>query len=207
MRSPELISVIDDDPSVLSSVCALLESHGWHPRSFKSAESFLHELVADRVGCVVTDLKMPGMGGDELLGRLVRMESSLGVIVVTGHADVPSAVKIMESGAVTLLTKPYHPTALVAAVRTCLAMSQRRFEERTRKEQVLKALMNLNEDERRILDMLVQGRTKKSIIYELSLSGRTFDRRRQSLFEKMRVESIPELATLVVSTGLHAGQR
>jgi two-component system response regulator FixJ len=205
MSSPELISVIDDDPSVLSSVCALLESHGWHLRSYKSAESFLHELDVDRVGCVVTDLRMPGMGGDELLTRLGGMESSLGVIVVTGHADVPSAVKIMESGAVTLLTKPYQPSELVAAVRTCLAMSQRRFEERARKERILRALANLNEDERQILDLLIQGQTKKSIVLELSLSGRTFDRRRQSLFEKMRVDSIPELATLMVSAGLYTG--
>src|SRR4029079_1431349 len=123
------IYVIDDDPIVLRSVATVLKVHGLTVTCFASAADFLSASDCQCVGCVVTDHSMPGMTGSELQVRLVQLESTLSVVVVTGVADVRSAVLAMERGAITLLEKPYDDRALLVAVQFGLQKSQQLVEE------------------------------------------------------------------------------
>jgi two-component system response regulator TtrR len=197
MTNSNAIFVVDDDEAVLLSVKAMLSQHGYQARGFLSAQEFLSQAPVDAAGCVVTDLQMPGMTGVELQQRLVAADSLLAVVVVTGVADVPTAVALMERGAVTLLEKPYDHTDLVRAVERGLALSQERAQQRHEQQSVESRLTDLSDDERRVMECMLTGQPNKAIAHRLELSMRTVDRRRQAVLEKMGVRTAPELAMLL----------
>lgn len=124
MTESGTVFAVDDDALVLKSLCALLGAHGYEVRGFGSAESFLESADCGTVGCVITDLRMPGMSGEQLQARLASLGSSLTVIVVTGHADEPTAMDLIDNGAVTVLHKPYTCAALLSAVDDALQRSR-----------------------------------------------------------------------------------
>lgn len=130
MGSESMVFAVDDDALVLKSLCALLGTHGFDVRGFNSAEAFLDQVAFDTIGCVITDLRMPGVTGEELQARLAAAGSSLTVIVVTGHADEPTAIDLIDSGVVTVLHKPYTATALLSAVENALQRSRQRYHQR-----------------------------------------------------------------------------
>lgn len=192
------IYVVDDDRAVLSSVHAVLARTGRRVHCLASAEEFFAAAELQRAGCVVTDVQMPGIGGVELQNRLLAAHSPLAVVVVTGVANVPIAVAMMERGAVTLLEKPYAAADLLSAVERGLAVSA----ERWREQSVARRLAQLTAEERNVLAQLLAGQPNKAIAHTVSMSMRTVDRRRQAVLEKMGVHSVAELAVLLASTGL-----
>ena len=197
MTNSVAIFVVDDDEAVLLSVKAMLSQHGYQARGFLSAQEFLSEAPVDAPGCVVTDLQMPGITGVELQQRLLVANSLLSVVVVTGVADVPTAVSLMERGAVTLLEKPYDHTDLVRAVEKGLALSREHYRQKQELSSVETCLATLNDDERRVMECMLTGQPNKAIAHRLELSMRTVDRRRQAVLEKMGVRTAPELAMLL----------
>ncbi len=196
------IYVVDDDEAVLMSVQAMLNQHGYQCRCFLTAEEFLRSTPADLPGCVVTDLQMPQITGVELQQRLVAAKSPLSVVVVTGVADVPTTVAMMERGAVTLLEKPYNHDDLVKSVERGLALSRDNWSKRQSRDAVLERLASLSEDERRVMDCMLTGQPNKAVAHRLELSMRTVDRRRQAVLEKMGVRTAPELALLLGAAGI-----
>lgn len=194
---PPTVFLIDDDQAVLTSLSALLSSAGLLTQSFLSAEEFLKHLPDEPRGCVVTDLKLTGMSGLHLQEQLLQMRSHLPVIVVTGRADVGLAVKVMEYGAVTLIQKPYDHNELIQAVKKALERNAHRHTQSEFIEDVQKRLSSLTDDEQQVLQMVVDGRPNKAIATTLNISMRTVDRRRSSVFEKMNVQTAPELARLL----------
>ena len=201
MTDAATIYVIDDDQAVLLSVKALLSQHGYQVRCYLSAREFLDDAPLDRCGCVVTDVQMPDINGIELQQRLLAAKCLLSVVVVTGVADVPMAVTLMESGAVTLLEKPYDHNDLLHAVERGLAASRVRWQQRQQEQEVLDHLAMLTDEERRVMELMVAGKPNKAIARGLELGMRTVDRRRQSVLEKMGVETVPELALLLGTAG------
>ncbi len=202
MKSAPLITgsrvlVVDDDRAVLASVRSLLESCGYSVACFESAEDFLAKVSASERGCVITDLRMPGMRGEELLRRVRDALPLLSVVVVTGAADVSLAVRVMEDGAVTLLEKPYAPEALIAAVEKALQRANEQLKATTLRNDVSSRLSLLSDEERAVMECMLQGYPNKRISSELQLSLRTVDRRRSSVMQKMQAASLPELATLL----------
>ncbi len=197
MTENAAIFVVDDDEAVLLSVKAMLSQHGYQARGYHSAGDFLAEAPIDSPGCVVTDLQMPEISGIELQQRLHVINSLLAVVVVTGVADVPTTVAIMERGAITLLEKPYDHTELVQAVQRGLAISHERWLKKRSKQSVLDQLASLSDDERSVLECMLTGQPNKAIANRLNLSMRTIDRRRQAVLEKMGTHSAPELALLL----------
>lgn len=192
-----VVYLIDDDESVLHSQVELLTAAGFRVDSHVSAESFLSVMTPRTAGCVITDLKMSGMSGLDLQRTLSRNRSLLPVIVVSGHANVSTAVELMENGAVTLLQKPYVAGQLLDAVQRGLNQF---IENRTRAaelDSIQKRLNCLSPGEMSVLQLMITGRPNKVISQELQISMRTVDRRRSVVLEKMRVESAPELARLV----------
>jgi FixJ family two-component response regulator len=197
MTESPIIYVVDDDEAVLLSVQAMLSQHGYLCRCHLSAEEFLRDAPGDSPGCVITDLQMPDVSGVELQRRLVVNESPLSVIVVTGVADVPTTVALMERGAVTLLEKPYNHDDLVHAVERGLALSRERWLQKRSEQSVVDRLAALTEDEHRVMECMLTGQPNKAVAHRLELSMRTVDRRRQAVLEKMGVRTAPELALLL----------
>jgi FixJ family two-component response regulator len=196
------IYVVDDDEAVLLSVQAMLKQHGYSCRSYLTAAEFLRDAPRDQPGCVITDLQMPEITGVELQQRLVADQSPLAVVVVTGVADVPTTVALMERGAVTLLEKPYNHDDLVHAVERGLQLSRTRWLERQSRQSVVDRLATLSDDERRVMECMLTGQPNKAVAHRLELSMRTVDRRRQAVLEKMGVRTAPELALLLGGAGI-----
>ncbi|QDU30404.1 Response regulator protein TmoT [Anatilimnocola aggregata] len=192
-----MIYVVDDDVAVLTSLQALLIAHNYQVQCFASAEQFLQEVSLHRRGCVVTDVAMPGVTGVELVRKIYEAKSPLSVVVVTGVANVPMAVKLMEFGALTLLEKPYDAQQLLQAVNRGLTLSNQQSEQFQREQEVQRRLNQLTDEERSVMDRLLADKPNKSIAAELHLSLRTVDRRRQSVLEKLGVGSVPEMALMV----------
>lgn len=196
------IYVVDDDEAVLLSVQAMLNQHGYTCRCYLSADEFLRDAPREQPGCVITDLQMPEISGVELQQRLVADRSPLTVVVVTGVADVPTTVALMERGAVTLLEKPYNHDDLVHAVERGLELSRSRWLENQNRQSVVDRLATLSDDERRVMECMLTGQPNKAVAHRLELSMRTVDRRRQAVLEKMGVRTAPELALLLGGAGI-----
>jgi two-component system response regulator FixJ len=192
-----MIYVVDDDAAVLNSLQALLQAHGFQVQCYSSAETFLSEVDMNHRGCVVTDVAMPGMSGVDLVRHLHEAKSPLAVVVVTGVANVPMAVSLMEYGAITLLEKPYDTERLLAAVNRGLTISDEQCEQWQREQEIQRRLNMLTDEERSVMDRLLADKPNKAIAAELHLSLRTVDRRRQSVLEKLGVDSVPELALML----------
>jgi len=195
------IYAIDDDEAVLRSLESYLRQRGMEVETFASASSFLDHVDLAAPGCVILDLQMPGLNGLELQEKLIAAQSPLCVVVVTGVADVPLAVRVMERGAHTLLEKPYDQEALVKAVQAALARSLERSEKKLTEKVVRERMATLNEEEVQVLHGMLAGDPNKSIANDLHMSMRTVDRRRQTVLEKMGAKSVPELALMLGAAG------
>jgi len=202
MTDAGAVYIVDDDEAVLLSVKAMLSQHGYQSRGYLSADEFLAEAPSDCPGCVITDLQMPVVSGVELQQRLLAAKSFLAVVVVTGVADVPTTVTLMEKGAITLLEKPYDHNKLVLAVERGLTLSREQWLQARCEQLTRQRLESLTEDEHRVMQCMLTGQPNKTIAHRLGLSMRTVDRRRQAILEKMDVRTAPELGLLLGTIGL-----
>ncbi len=197
MTERRLICVVDDEAAVAALAARILEPHGFQVRCYTTAEEFLREFDDQAVSCVVTDLRMPGMDGMELQQKLREQGSIVSLIVLTGHADVRTAVRMMEDGASTLLEKPYNPQEFVQAVQRAVERSETRRAEYEAMRTAQSRYQELNDVERQVLECMIAGLPNKAIAMKLDISMRTVDRRRHNVFQKMGVDSVSELATMV----------
>jgi two-component system, LuxR family, response regulator FixJ len=198
VQAKATVCVVDDDENACNTTCKLLEAAGdFDCRGYTSPERFLDEVELLKPVCVVMDVRMPRIDGVELQRRLHAAGLRMPIIVVTGFADVPTAVLLMKQGAETLIEKPYEPADLIAKVREAVTKYERLapLDELARRAQ--RAIAQLSDEEREILQLMVTGVSNKAIVAKLSLSPRTLDRRRSQILEKMGVESVPQLANLV----------
>jgi two-component system, LuxR family, response regulator FixJ len=203
MTGEVLVHVIDDDEAVRESLEFLLRSAGMRVRTYETAKDFLELLAEDGSGCVLTDVRMPGMSGIELLRHLQAMKYSLPVIVMTGHGDVPLAIEAMKCGAVDFLEKPFDDEILLAAVRSALARDEDGHGAREREREVF-ALRTaaLSGRERQVLEALVTGHPNKTVAHDLGLSARTVETYRAKVMSKMEAASLSELVRMALVAGL-----
>jgi two-component system, LuxR family, response regulator FixJ len=198
MQSDVVVHVIDDDLAVRKSLAFLLASEGIPVRLHESASGFLDDAPRMEVGCIVTDVRMPGLDGIELIRRLKEGGIALPVIVMTGHADVPMAVEAMKEGAVDFLEKPFGDEVFLAAVRSALARQERDSHHGTRVTEIQGRFDSLSERERQVLEGLVAGRANKAIAYDLGISPRTVEIYRANVMAKMQARSLSELVRLAL---------
>ena len=198
------IYVVDDDPASRESLYLFLRSQGRDAERFESANDFLDAVDIDQPACLITDLKMPGTCGLELQEELARRGSDMPVIVVSGYADVTSAVRAMKNGAITLLEKPYSEEDLANAVSEAVRRVATSYDRDRRRKRIEVQLETLTDGEREIMDLLLQGSSNKTIASKLDYGLRTVERRRHILLEKMNVSSLPELARLVAEVEIGA---
>lgn len=194
----QVVHVIDDDSDVRQSLAFLLSTAGHAVRVHDSATSFLQVLPEVQEGCVVTDIRMPGMDGLQLQKRLAELKPRLPVIVMTGHGDVPLAVQAMKAGAIDFIEKPFDDEALLGAIRAALARHARDSAHEERVTAIRARLDALSEREREVLEGLVDGKANKVIAYDLGISARTVEVYRANVMTKMQADSLSGLIRMVL---------
>lgn len=187
------VVLIDDDPGARESMRALVTSQGWKCSTYESAEHYLEDSPPPHPACLIIDYKLPGIDGLELQARLTQQEDRFPVIVVTGHADVSSAVKFMEGEAVTLLQKPSPPEQLVETIRLALDIDRQRTQLRERFERIAKVVDQLSQRERTVLEGVVAGKLNKVVAKELGVSIRTVEGDRARIVDRFGVTTVNEV--------------
>lgn len=201
MSRPEpTVFVVDDDDAVRDSVCLLLRSADLVAEGFPSAAAFLEAYDVERSGCLVADIRMPGMNGLELQEKLRRSHCILPVIFVTGHADVRTAVLVMQRGALDFLEKPFDDRDLLESVHHALERDAANRQELAAHEQILERISRLTPRERDILDRIVDGDPNKAMAHDLGISERTVEIHRSHVMTKMGAESLPHLVRMVLKS-------
>jgi two-component system, LuxR family, response regulator FixJ len=202
MAADAIVHVIDDDEAVRQSLEFLLRTAGVTARTYDSAAAFLNALPTIETGCVITDVRMPGISGIELLRRLDELQVKLPVIVITGHGDVPLAVEAMKSGAIDFFEKPYEDELLLGSVRSALDRSQQNASRDSKQAEVEARLATLTNREREVLQGLVAGKPNKIIAFDLAISPRTVEIYRANVMTKMAAASLSELVRMALVSGL-----
>jgi len=193
LASSDIIHVIDDDADVRQSLAFLLSTVGLAVRVHESATAFLELLPNVQDGCIVTDVRMPGVDGIELQRRLRAGGNTIPVIVITGHGDIALAVEAMKAGAVDFIEKPFDDEVLIGAIRTALARRAGDRERDAQAAEVRARLETLSERERQVLEGLVAGKANKIIAHELDISARTVEIYRANVMTKMQADSLSAL--------------
>ena len=195
------VFVVDDDEAALDSLVMLLRSDGLNPRGFSSAASFLEALTPQARGCIISDVRMPGMDGVQLLRTLKAMHCLLPVIVITGHADVTVAVQAMKSGAAEFVQKPFESELILRLVRACLEENDDAVDAGAERDRVLRRIESLTARERQVLDLVIQGASNKVVAANLSISPRTVEIYRANVMSKMRADTLSDLIRMTLMSG------
>jgi two-component system, LuxR family, response regulator FixJ len=201
MVSDSTVFVVDDDEGARESVVALVGLKGLRAEAFSSAEDFLAQYDPGRKGCIVIDVRMAGMSGLDLLQKLRARQSSLPVIVITGFADVPMAVRAMQEGAVTFLEKPCQEQELWQAIQQALEIERTQHAERKQRTETEARLKMLTEDELEVFRRLLAGHANKRIASDLDIGLRTVELRRSNIMKKMQATSLPDLVRMAILIG------
>jgi FixJ family two-component response regulator len=188
-----IIYIVDDDPAVRDSVGFLVSSLGYHYASCTSAQEFLGRLDDTRPCCVVLDVRLPGLSGLELQGELLRRGSSVGIIFISGHGDIPKAVRAMRHGALDFLEKPFDDQVLLDRIGEALTASAETLARRQRQGDLERRLSCLTEREREVLALVIAGKTSKGIALDLDISVKTVENHRHNLMTKAGATSVAQL--------------
>lgn len=190
------VYVVDDDPSARESLCWLLNTEGIDTRAFASAEEFLAAYSLDWSGCITVDIRMPGLSGLQLQEALNARHNRMPVIVLTGHADVPIAIRAMKLGAHDFLEKPYADGELLASVRSALARGREIDDADLERDSAASALDALTDRENEVMRLIVAGFTNKAAAAELGISEKTIEAHRARVMEKTGARSLSELVRM-----------
>lgn len=199
MPSDSIVFVVDDDAAVLDSLRFLIESVGLQVRTFSSADEFLAAYTPDQPGCLVLDIRMPGMSGLELQEQLAKRGYTLPVIIITAHGDVPSAVRAMHAGAVDFVSKPFNAQSLLDRVHQALAKDAQTRRDAAVRAAIAAKVALLTPREREVMDLVVSGMSNKGIAAQLQLSAKTVETHRARVMEKMEAGSVAELVHMALT--------
>ncbi|NMG31827.1 response regulator [Aromatoleum evansii] len=197
--APEQCIYVIDDEALRDSLVWLLESSGYRVQAWESAESFLRDYLPTMTGCVVLDVRMPGMSGLELFEELKRRHFTLPVIFITGHGDVPMAVSAVKKGAVDFIEKPFSERDMLSLISECLAAEQESRDKRQLEADTARRLTHLTQREREVLDLIIAGKLNKQIADVLGISIKTVEVHRARVMEKMEANSLAELVQNVLA--------
>jgi two-component system response regulator FixJ len=201
MPAEAVVHVIDDDEAVRESLSFLLETADYAVHAYDSAGAFLSKLDQAEPGCIITDVRMPGMTGIELVRALNERGCAMPVIVITGHGDVPLAVEAMREGVVDFIEKPFADDTILGSLDNAFERSRDQSARAGERTEILKRLASLSTRERQVLDGLVAGQANKVVAIELGISPRTVEVYRANLMSKMRAASLSELVRMALVAG------
>jgi FixJ family two-component response regulator len=197
-----IVFVIDDDPSMRAALEDLISSVGLEVRLFASPREFLENKRADAPGCLVLDVRLPGMSGLAFQQELAKGQAALPVIFLTGHGDIPMSVRAMKAGAVEFLSKPFHEQELLDAIHVAIERDRQRRREAAALGELRDRYSALTEREREIMALVVVGRANKQIAGELAVSEMTVKVHRGQVMRKMHARSLPELVRMADRLGV-----
>jgi two-component system response regulator FixJ len=192
------VFVVDDDAGIRDSIRLLLETAGFRVKPFALAAQFLADMEP-KLGCLVSDIRMPDMNGLELQEEIVRRHLGLPVIFITGHGDVPLAVRAMKAGAIDFLEKPFDDTQLIGSIKRAMEVGVKNRSRAAEAQAAAGILALLTPRERGVLDKLVMGRSNKVVAYELGISPRTVEIHRARIMDKMNASSLSDLVRVVLA--------
>jgi two-component system response regulator FixJ len=204
MNSESIVFIVDDDEAVRRSLEMLLTAVGLKAKTYSSCEEFLAQYDPSQTGCLVLDIRLPGMDGLELLTILSQRDCCLPTIIVTGHGDVPMTVEAFKKGAVDFVQKPYREHDLLVSIKTAIQKSEAEHFKAIQKKELLDKIDSLSSRERQILSLIAEGNSDKQIASQLGISQRAIAHHRLALIEKFGVSSTVKLATLIESLWLTA---
>ncbi len=196
------VYVIDDDEAMRDSLNFLLDSAGYEVTLFENATSFLEALPGLNFGCVVSDVRMPGIDGIELLKRMKTAHSPYPIVIMTGHGDVPLAVEAMKLGAIDFLEKPFEDDRLTAMIESALRRAEPAAKSEAVAHDIAARIATLSPRERQVMNGLVAGLSNKLIAREYDISPRTIEVYRANVMTKMQANSLSELVRLAMRAGL-----
>jgi FixJ family two-component response regulator len=199
------VYIIDDDASFARGLARLVAAAGWNVRVFSSGTAFLDRVDRCEAGCVVLDVRMPGMKGPELYRAMLERQIRLPVIFLTGHGDVATSVDAMKLGAVDFLEKPVRRERLEATIREALARGERERQAAHARKELLARVETLSRREREVMAQVIAGRLNKQIAADLGIALKTVKAHRAKVMQKMLAHSVPELVTLCRTAGVVAG--
>ena len=202
MSDETVIYVIDDDAAMRDSLAFLLDVNGFAPKTYESADAFLGGTPAASPACVISDIRMPGVNGIELVRKLKSSGAPCPVILITGHGDVALAVEAMKAGAVDFIEKPFDDGALLGAIRAALELRPAAEVNSSARKEAEARLAELSPRERDVLQGLVAGKINKVIAHELHISPRTVEVYRANLMAKTGARSMSELMRIALAAGL-----
>jgi FixJ family two-component response regulator len=193
------VFIVDDDDAVRRFLTGLIQSIDLRVEAYASAQDFLDAYQPGRPGCLLLDVRMPGMSGLELQRELAERAIDLQVVILTGHGNVPVAVQAMKAGAVDFIEKPFNNELLLDRIQTAVAQSLRSGSEREKHDETLRRLDTLTPRERQVFDLVVTGETNKGIAHRLTISEKTVEIHRANVMRKMRARSLASLVHMAVN--------
>jgi two-component system response regulator FixJ len=196
------VYVIDDDEAMRDSLNFLLESSDYQVALFDSAQKFLDALPELEFGCVVSDVRMPGLDGIELLKRMKARHSAFPIITMTGHGDIPLAVEAMKLGAIDFLEKPFEDDRLIKMIETAIRQAGPAAKSEALTQDIAGRIATLSPRERQVMNGLVAGLSNKLIARDYDISPRTIEVYRANVMTKMQANSLSELVRLAMRAGL-----
>ncbi|WP_166255214.1 response regulator FixJ [Marinobacter salicampi] len=195
----QTVYVVEDDEAVRDSLELLLKSAGKEVRTYRTANAFLNDYSDKMAGCIVLDIRMPGMDGLELQKKLNERHSILPIIFVTGHGDVPMAVDAMKEGAIDFIQKPYREGALLEKIENALELDREQRKTLGEKQEIVRRIKTLTPRESEIMGRMIAGQANKVIAIELDISQRTVEIHRSRVMHKMGTHSLAHLVRMVLS--------
>ena len=202
METEQQVFIVDDDEAVRESLAALLASYDYKATTFPSALHFLARCDRNASGCLIADVRMPDMDGLELQEKVGLDFPNLAVVIITGHGDVPVAVRAMKAGAVDFVEKPFTEETILETVKTALEQSAKPKRHAGGSEEGVSRLDQLTPREREVLEGLVAGLPNKTIAYDLGISARTVEVHRARVMEKMQARSLSALVRIAIAAGI-----
>lgn len=190
------VFIVDDDPAICESLCNLIESAGLETVQFASAEEFLQACTPEMAGCLVLDVRLPGMSGMELQSRLNKSGIAIPIIIMTAHGDIPMVRNAMKAGAVEFLTKPFQGEELLVAIEQAFARDRTHRAAKAEENSIVERWRTLSDRERQVLEMVTAGKLNKQIADELDLSLITVKLYRRQVMDKMQAETFADLVKM-----------
>jgi RNA polymerase sigma factor (sigma-70 family) len=202
MATEPTVFVVDDDEAVRDSVSWLIQSIGVNVKTYSSANAFLLDYDPGIPGCIILDVRMPGMSGLDLHEKLMGYELSNPIIYITGHGDVPMAVRAMKAGAVDFIGKPFNDQALLDRVQQAIDRDTQNRADKHKRLEIKARWKRLTPREREVMEMVIAGKSNKTIAAQLGVSSKTVEAHRAKFMEKMQASSLPDLMRITLSNGI-----
>jgi FixJ family two-component response regulator len=203
MEQAPTVYLVDDNQAIRDAITLYLESQDLAVASFESATDFLKSYKPERHGCLVLDIRMPGMDGLELQEYLIKNEICIPIIFITGHGDVPMAVRAIKSGASDFLEKPFDNKELLNSINHALTHDKKTRQQGKLQKQIQGRYAKLTVREKEVMALVAEGHSNKIIATMLNISHRTVEIHRRRVMNKMRAGSVPELISMAVTCGIH----